>query len=183
MKLKDTVPWVKAMINLDSILKIRGITWLTKVRIGKTIIFPVVMHGCESWTIKKAEHWTIDAFELWSWRRLLSVPCYSKEINSVNPKGNQPWTLTGRTDAEALILWPPDAKSQLIGKDPDAGKDWRQEKGMPEDKMVGWHHWLNGHEFEQTQGDSEGQRSLVRFSSWDHRVGHGLATEQQPIWY
>ena len=85
----------------------------------------------------------------------------SKEIKPVHPKGNQPWIYIGRTDAEAEtpILWPPDVKSRLIRKDPDAGKDWRQEeKGTTEDEMVGWHHRLNGHEFEQAQGDSEGQR-------------------------
>ena len=156
MKLKDTVPWVKAMINLDSILKIRGITWLTKVRIGKTIIFPVVMHGCESWTIKKAEHWTIDAFELWSWRRLLSVPCYSKEINSVNPKGNQPWTLTGRTDAEALILWPWCRKSTHWKRSWCWERLKAKEKEVAEDEMVGLHQWLDRQEFEETPGDYRG---------------------------
>ena len=86
----------------------------------------------------------------------------SKEIKPVHPKGNQPWTNIGRTDAETEVpvLWPPDEKSRLIGKDPDAGKDWRQEeKGATEDEMVGWHHLLNGHEFEQTLGNSEGQGS------------------------
>ena len=90
----------------------------------------------------------------------------------VNPKGNQPWIFIGRTDVEAKIsiLWPPDAKNWLIGKDPDAGKDWRQEeKGTTENEMVGWYHWLNGHEFEQTPGDSEGQGSLACFSLWDHK--------------
>ena len=92
-----------------------------------------------------------------------------REIRPVNPKGNQPWTFIGTTDAEAEapILWPLDAKSQHIGKDPDAGKDWRQkEKGVTEDEMVRRNHWLNGHEFEQTQGDSEGQRSMVGYSPW-----------------
>ena len=90
-----------------------------------------------------------------------------------NPKGNQSWIFIGRTDtkAEASILWPPDAKrlicmQRLIGKDPDAGKDWEQEKRVTEDEMVGWHHWLNGHEFEQTPGDSEGQGSLACISPW-----------------
>ena len=140
----------KAMTNLDSILKSRDITLPTKVHLVKAIIFPVVMYGCESWTIRKSEHWRIDAFELWCWRRFLRVPdC--KEIQQVNPYGNQSWIFIGRVDAEleAQILWPPDGNSWLIGKDPDAGKDWRQEeKGMTEDEMVGWHHWLNGHEFE-----------------------------------
>ena len=97
----------------------------------------------------------------------------------VNPKGNQPWIFIGKTDAEAKapILWPPDVKSQLTGKDPDAGKDWRQEeKGMTEDEMVGWHHQLNGHEFEQTLGDSERQGGLACCSSWGHK---GLATTEQ----
>ena len=90
-----------------------------------------------------------------------------KEIKLVNPKGNQPWKLTGRTDAEAPILWPPDAKSHLIGKDPDAGKDWRQkEKGTTEDETVGWYHQFNGHEFGRTLGRGEGQGSLVCCSPW-----------------
>ena len=95
--------------------------------------------------------------------KTLEGPLDSKEIKPVNPKENQSWIFTGRTDAEAEapILWPPDVKSWLTGKDPDAGKDWRQEKGMTEDEMVGWHHWLNGHEFEQTLEDSEGQGSLA----------------------
>ena len=102
------------------------------------MVFPVVMYGCESWTVKKAEHRRIDAFELWCWRRLLS-PLDLKEIQPDNPKGNQSQMLIGRTDAEAEtpILWPSDAKNWHIGKDPDAGKDWRQEeKGMTEDEMV-----------------------------------------------
>ena len=96
-------------------------------------------------------------------------PLDCKEIKSVNHKGYQSWIFIGRTDAEAEapILWPPDAKSQFIRKDPDAAKDWRQEKkGMTEDEMVGWHHWLNGHEFEQAPGDSEGQGSLTCCSPW-----------------
>ena len=105
-----------------------------------------------------------------------------KEIKPVNPEGNQPWILTGRTDAEAEapVLWPPDVKSRLIGKDPDAGKDWGQEeKEATEDEMAGWHHWLNGHEFEQTLGDREGQGSLVCCNPWGHRVEYDSVTEQQ----
>ena len=133
----------------------------------QAMVFPVVMYGCESWTVKKAELWRIDAFELWCWRRLES-PLDCKEIKPVNPKGNQSWIFIGRTDAEAeaQILWPPDVKSWLVRKDPDAGKDWRQEKGTTENEMVEWHHQLNGHEFEQTSGDSEGQRNLACCSSW-----------------
>ena len=95
-----------------------------------------------------------------------------QEIKPVHPKINQSWIITGRTnsEAESSILWLSDAKSQLIRKDPDARKDWRQEeKGETEDEMVGWHHWLNGHKFEPTLGDGEGQRSLVCCSSWGHK--------------
>ena len=140
----------KAMINLDSILKSRDITLPTKVHLVKAMVFLIVMYGCESWTIKKAECWRFDAFELWCWRTLES-PLDFKEIQPVHPKGNQSWIFIGRTDAEveAPILWPPDAKSWLIWKDPNAEKDWRQgEKGIIEDEIVGWHHQLNGHEFE-----------------------------------
>ena len=97
---------------------------LTKVRLVKAIVFPIVMHGCESWTIKKTESQRIDVSELRCWRTLES-PLGFKEIKPVNPKGNQSWIIIGRTDAEAEapILWPPNAKNQLTGKDPDAGKD------------------------------------------------------------
>ena len=100
------------MTNLDSILKSRDITLPTKICLVKAMVFPVVMYGCESWTIKKAECQRIDAFELWCWRRLLS-PLDCKEIQPVYPKGDQSWVFTGGTDVEAetLILWPPDAKS------------------------------------------------------------------------
>ena len=100
-------------------------------------------------------------------KKTLEGPLDSKEIKLVNPKGNQPWIFIRRTDAEAPILWPTDAKSQLIGNNPDAGKDWGQEeKRTTEDEMVGWHHRLNGHEFEQTLEDGEGQGSLVCCSPW-----------------
>ena len=140
----------KVMTNLDSLLKSRDITLPTKVRLVKTMVFPVVMYGCESWTIKKAEHWRIDAFELWCWEKILESPLDCKEIQPVHPKGTQPWIFIGRTDAEAEtpILWPSDAKNWLNGKGPDAGQDWRwEEKGMTEDEMAGWHHHINGHEF------------------------------------
>ena len=113
--------------------------------------------------------------------KTLESPLDCKEIQPVHPKGNQSWIFIGRTDAEAEtpILWPPDAKNQLIGKDPNAGKDWRQEeKGMTEDEMVGWHHWLNGHEFEQAPGVGDGHGSLVCSSPWGHRVWYGWATEE-----
>ena len=140
----------KSMTNLGSILKSRDITLPTKVHLVKALDFPVVMYGCENWTIKKAEHWRTDAFELWCWRRLLS-PLDCKEIQPVHPKGSQSWIFIGRTHAEAEtpVLWPADVKNWLLRKVPDAGKDWGQEeKGMTEDEMAGWHHWLNGQEFE-----------------------------------
>ena len=168
----DLILGRKPMTNLDSILKSRDITLPTKVCIVKAMVFPVVMYGCESWTIKRAKHQKIDAFcgELWCWRRLLD----SKKIKSVSLKGNQPWIFqpwifTGRTDAEAEtpILWPPDEKHWLIGKDPDAERDWKQEeKGMTEDEVVRWHLWLNAYEFEQTPRNSKGQGSLVFYSPW-----------------
>ena len=119
--------------------------------------------------------WELDYKESWApnWcfgtvvlEKTLESPLHCKEIQPVNPKGNQSWILTGRTDTEALILWPPDVKNWFIGKDPDAGKDWRQEKGMTEDEMVGRHHRFSGYEFEQTPRDSERQGSLVCCSPW-----------------
>ena len=129
------------------------------------MVFPVVTYGCESWTIKKAEHQRIDTFELWCWT--LESALDNKEIPSVNPQRK----FTGRTDAEAEtpILWPPDAKYWLTRKGPDAWKDWRQEeKGTIEGEMVGWPHRLNGHEFELAPGVGDGQGSLVCCSSWGH---------------
>ena len=129
------------------------------------------MYGCESWTIKKAECWRINVFERWCWRRLES-PLDCKEIQPVHPKGNQSWIFIERTDAEAEtpIIWLPDVKNWLIWIDPDAGKDWRQEeKGTSEDEMVGWHHRLNGHEFEQALEVGNGQESLACCSPWGHK--------------
>ena len=108
---------------------------LIKVGLVKAMVFPVVMYGCESWTIKKAECQRIDAFVVLEKALMSLLDC--KEIKPLNPEGNKPLIFIGRTDAEALILWLPDAKSRLIGKDPDPGKDWRQkEKELIEDKMV-----------------------------------------------
>ena len=153
----------KAMSNLDSILKSRDITLPTKVHLVKAMVFPVIiMYGCESWTMNKAECWRIDAFELWCWRRLLRVPSTARRSNQVNPKGNRSWIFIGGTDAEAPILWLPDEKNWLLRKDTDAGKNWRQEeKGTTEDEMVGWHHWLDGREFEQVLGVGDAQGSLA----------------------
>ena len=131
------------MTNLDSILKSRGITLATKVHLVKVMVFPVAMDGCESWTKKKS--WMLKSWCFWTvmLEKTLESPLDCKEIQPVHPKGNQSWIFIGRTDAEAEapILWLPDAKNWLLGKDPDAGKDWEQEeKGTTEDEMVGWHH-------------------------------------------
>ena len=153
------------MTNLDSVLKSRDITLPTDICIVKATVFPVVMYGCESWTIKKKWcFWTVGL------EKTLESPLDCKEIKPVNSKGNQSWIFLGKTDAETPILWPRDEKSWLIRKDPDAGNGWRQEeKGMTEDEMAGWHHWLNGHEFEQALGEGEGQGGLVCCSPWHHK--------------
>ena len=103
---------------------------------SQAVVFPVVMYGCESWTIKEAKHWRIHAIELWCWKKTFESPLDSKEIQAVYPKGYQSWIFIGRTDAESEtpILWPPVVKNWPIWKDPDAGKDWRQE----EKRMTGW---------------------------------------------
>ena len=132
---------------------------------------------------KKAECRRIDAFELWCWRRLLRVTLDSKEIKPVHPKGDQSLIFIGRTDAEALILWPPDAKNWLLRKDPDAVKDWREEeKGTTEDEMVGWHHWLDGQEFEQALGVGDGQESLVSGSLYGQKSYTWLCNLNELNW-
>ena len=142
----------------------------TNVRLVKVMVFPVVMYGCESWTIKKAEFQIIDAFELWCWRRLLRVPWTANKSNHFSYRISV-LVFIGRSDVEAEtpILWPPNVKSWLIWKDPDAGKDWwQEEKGIIEDK-VGWHHRLNGHGFGWTPGVSDGQGGLACCGSWGHK--------------
>ena len=126
---------------------------------------------CESWTLKKAEwkNWCFWTVEL---EKILESPLDCKEIQPVPPKGDQSWVFIGRTHAKAEtpILWPPDAKSWLIGKDPETGKDWRQEeKGATEDEMVGWHHRFNGHRFGYSPGVGDEQGSLVCCGSWGHK--------------
>ena len=140
----------KVMINLDSILKSRDITLPAKVHLVKSMVFPVVMYGCESSTIKKTECQRIDAFELWCWRRLLRVPWTARRSNQSILKEMKPeYSLEGlMLKLKLQYLWPPNEKKWLIWKDSNAGKDWRREKGMTKDEMAGWHHWLNGHEFE-----------------------------------
>ena len=133
----------KVMTNLDSIFKSRDITLPTKVHLVKAMVCPVVMCGFESWTVKKAECWRIDAFELWCWGRCLRVPWTARRSNQSILKEISPGLFIGRTDAEAEtpVLWPPHVKSWLIGKDSDAGRDWgKEETGTTEDEMAGWHH-------------------------------------------
>ena len=140
----------KPLTNLDNILKSRDITLPTKVHLVKAMVFPIVMYGCESWTIKKAEHQRIGAFELWCWRRLLRVPWTARRSNqSILKKVSPEYSLDAA--AEIPILWSPDEKYWLIGKDPDAGHDWRQEKGTTDDEIVEWLHLLNGHELSKLQ--------------------------------
>ena len=169
----------QTMTNQKCALKSRDITSLTNVCLVKAKVFPVFMYEHESWTINKAEHWRIDAFELRCWR-LLSVPWTARRWNQLILKEINPeYLLEGlMLKLKLLILWPPDVKSQLIEKDPDAGKNWRQEeKGMTEDEMVAWHHQLDGHVFEWGLGVDDRQGSLECCSPWGHRVGHNWATE------
>ena len=162
----------KVMTNLDSIFKSRDITLPTKVHLVKAMVFPVVMYGCESWTVRKAERWRIDAFELWCWRRLLRVPWTARRSNQSILKEISPGcSLEGMMLKLKLqyfghlmpMRW-------LIGKDSDAGRDWGQEeKGTTEDEMAGWHHWLDGHESEWTPGVSDGQGGLACCNSWGRK--------------
>ena len=169
----------KAMTNLESILKSRDITLPTKVCLVKAMVFPVVMYGC--WEMDHKESWVTKNWCFWTvvLEKTLENPLDCQDIKTVHPKGNQSWIFIGRTDVEAKvpIFWLPDAKNWLIEKDPDAGQDWRQEKGTTEDEIVGWHHWLDGHEFEQAPGVGNGQGSLACCSPWGHRVGHDWTTE------
>ena len=160
------------MTNLDSVLKSRDITFLTKVCICKAMVFPVVMYGYESWTIKKSEHWRIDAFELWCWRRLLRVPWTARRLNQsilkeINPEYSSEGLMLklklpyfGHLMQKAYSL----EKTLMLGKTED-----RRERGTMEDEMVGWHHWLNRHDFEQAPGDGEGQGSLPYYSPWGRK--------------
>ena len=134
------------------------------------------------WELDHKEGWAPKNWCFWTvvLEKTLESPLDCKEIQLVHPKGDQSWVFIGRSDdeAETPIIWPPDAKNWLIRKDPDAGKDWRQEeKGMTEDEMVGWHHRIDGHDSEQALGAGDGQGSLVCCSPWGRRVGHDWATE------
>ena len=153
------IPWTEEPSRLQSMgLQRVGYNWATslfilptKVCLVKAMLFPIVMYGCESWTIKKAEHRRIDAITTVVLEKTLENPLDCKEIQPVKLKGNQSWIFIGRTDVEAEtpILWPPNTKDWLIWRYPDAQKDWRQEeKGTTEDEMVGWYHRHDGYEFE-----------------------------------
>ena len=155
----------KAMINLDSLLKSRDITFPIKVHLVEAMVFPVVMYGCESWTIKKAERRRTDAFELWYGRRLLRVPWTARRSNEsvlkeISPEYSMQWLMLKLKLQYFGHLM---QRTDSLEKDSDAGKDWRQEeKGTTEDEMVEWHHRHDGHEFEQAPGVGDGPGSLAR---------------------
>ena len=162
----------KAMTNLDNILESRDVTLATKVHLVKPVVFPLVMYGCEGWTRKKAEHWRIDAFELWCWKRLSRVPWTVRRSNqSILKEINPEYSLEGlmlklKLQHHGHLT----QRTNLLEKTLMMRKNWGQEqKGAAEDEMVGWHHWLNGREFEKTPGDGEGQGSLACCSQWGHK--------------
>ena len=177
---KMPAPWKKSYDKPRQHIKKQRHTFPTKVHIVKAVVFLVVIYRCKSWTIKKG--WALKSwfFQTMVLEKTLESPLDCKEIKLLNSKGNQPWIFIGRTDAEAEapLLWPPDVKSQLTGKDPDAGKDWRQEKGTTENGMAGWHHqwmwvWVSSGRWWRT-----GKPGVVQFMG-SQRVRHNWATEQQ----
>ena len=148
------------------------------------MVFPVVMYGCESWTVKKAECQRMDAFELWCWRRLLRVPWTARRSNQSILKEVSPGiSLEGMMLKLKLQFFGHLMQSWLIGKDSDGGRDWGQEeKGTTEDEMAGWHHWLDGHESEWTPGVGDGQGGLVCCDSWGHKESDTLSDWTEPKW-
>ena len=171
-------------IYLDSILKTRDITLPTKVRLVKAM-----GSSCHvwMWELDHKEGWVLMDWCFWTvvLEKTLKSPLDCKEIQPVHPKGNQSWIFIGRTDAEAEtpVLWPPDAKNWLTGKDPDAGKDWGQEEnGTTEDEMVEWHHWHNGHGFWWTLGVGDGQGGLAYFVSWGCKESDTTENWTQLTW-
>ena len=170
------------MTNLDSIFKSRDITLPTNVHLVKAVVFPVVMYGCGSWTVKKAERRRIDVFELWCWRRLLRVPWIARRSNQSILKEISPGiSLEGMMLKLKLQYFGHlHAKSWLTEKDSDAGRDWGQEeKGMTEDEMAGWHHWLDGCESRWTPGVGDGQGGLACCNSWGRKESD---TTEQLYW-
>ena len=162
MKLKDASPWKKSYDKPRQHIKKQNITLPTKVHLVKVMVFPVVMYGCESWTIKKS--WVPKNWHFWT------------VVLKIQPKVNQPWIFIGRTDwclswnSNTLSTW---CEELTLWKVPDARKNWRQEeKGTTENEMVGWHHQFYGHEFEQAPGVGDGQGSLACCNPWGCRVGH-----------
>ena len=175
----------KGMTNLNSILKIRDITFPTKVHLVKAMVFSCghvwmwELDCEESWAPKNWYFWTVVLEET------LESPLDWREIQAVHSKGDQPWVFFGRTDAkdETPVLWLPHAKSWLIGKDSDAGRDWGQEeKGTTEDEMAGWHHWLDGRESEWTLGVGVGQGGLACCDSWGHKESTWLSDWTELNW-
>ena len=167
---RHLAPWKKSY-DKHSILNCRDITFLTRVCIVKDMIFPVVIYGCGSWTVRKADCQKMDAFELWCWRRLLRVSWTARRsnqsiLNEISPE----YSLEGLMLKLKLQYFGHLMQRTDSGKNPDAGKDWRQEeKGITDNKMVAWHHWLDGHEFEQALGVGYGLGSLVCCSPWGHK--------------
>ena len=181
MKLKTFAPWKKSCDQPRQHIKKQRYNFANKVPSSKSYGFST--SHIWLWELDHKEGWAPKnwCFQIVVLEKILESPLDCREIKPVNSKGSQLWIFTGRTDAEAEapVLWPPDAKSQVNGKDPDAGKDLRQEdKGMTEDEMVGWHHWLNGHDSEQTQivKDREARHVVVMGLQ---RVGYDLKTEQR----
>ena len=171
MKLKDA-PWKKSYEKLRQHIKKQRYHFTNKGLYSQSYGFS--SSHVWMWELDHKEGWALKNWCFWTvvLEKTLKSPLYCKEIQPVNPEGNQPYIFIGRSvaEAEVPIRWPPDIKSRFFGKDPDAGKDWGQEeKGTTEDEMVWWHQWLDGHEFDQTPGDSEGQGSLVCCSSWVHK--------------
>ena len=162
-------PWKKSYDQSKQHIKKQRHYFANKVSSSQAMVFPVVMYGCESWTVKKAKRRRIDVFELWCWRRLLRVPWTARRCNQSILKEISPGCSLD-AKAETPVLWPPHAMSWLIGKDPDAGRDWGQEeKGTTQDEMAGWHHRLDGPEFEWTLGVGDGQEGLACCDSWGHK--------------